>query len=1025
MQLHDNDSRGICTMAALGGNILITADSHGIMHTMILHSTYSVSSSCALPAQHTSTYTLESGLFEMSDAVLASRVGSPMACGEVLPLHEVLEVMRRKQFERKRGKWKDSISSAIQSYAKRLAQLKRRNDAVSDGSERLSPGDLVITDQLAFNLRSAGIKCVADLKTALMFATGTQKIKANKILEHTRHTMEAQEEAISSIPVHQPVTSAESRIDKKGPSNCATLLYSMAMPTRNAQQKDILNQHTFLRGVEQFEWSKRPLQHHGIFAAVERACVSHAADAATTVDDQNSVPAAINVSTVRQADSQHLAHTRVYNGKCHLLYAPFQLHLHRRKIAQLQLLVLEELAARSSFNYKFRILKESKGKTLEKIEEQLARISSIQVELGFAHVSADLVPAPEEDEARLIQVEAHELKALEWLPSAERKRREDAAMRKVQQQAAANGNKFQAIALDQMMNGSPEKRKQHQVEQLQQREPWMDIPVKAMSQAQREALKKYERQVQEAEENLRNTHRILEGECKASEEEIAVAVDTFNLHVEALQHERLWYDVQLVISQELRLSIVSTLLEAFKAAKSKALEGVKVNIRKKRLTRLRSINEGLMRRVAGYHTHYLELAHKCKLVDGCFTKAFQGLGAQAAVDLYRNVENCPTYIRYGVKHGSGVVPEPNDLLEGSYPPQRSKVNKDRLGAGKADSSGEFAGKCSWRPAGCPPVVPSWNDGPALSPEHRPEAIPESDWAQIMHYRDCRLGLLEKLAQAWGDGAACVSVMDAYAAEHMCLTNKVQEAHQQLEQVHINIQYNTIDVPIVFAGRGGQIEVTEGQLLPDMQNAVLVKRDIIQALNHAVQEQAAKVLELLEDCSQLRSNKAAIAWESSLSDLAAEHKSEHVKELQLFHVTRGVQALLDCNRSAASKNASEGKILDRLRDLSQRVQANQIKERSLKFIALTDAVAMRLEMNEELCQATTEAFLIVKRNDHIKHLDERNASDRAARTETRFKRMAIQNKLRALALTQTKERVVLLAEKETLIERNFPSFRRYT
>lgn len=195
----------------------------------------------------------------------------------------------------------------------------------------------------------------------------------------------------------------------------------------------------------------------------------------------------------------------------------------------------------------------------------------------------------------------------------------------------------------------------------------------------------------------------------------------------------------------------------------------------------------------------------------------------------------------------------------------------------------------------------------------------------MACRDCRLGLLEKLANAWETGAATVSVVDAYTAEATNLSNKIQEAHEVIQKTAHDAVQCAIDVPISFIGCGGQIEVTENQLLPNLQKAVLVNRNRIQVLNDAVHQQAAKVLERLENCSQLRSKQQGAGWELSRIDLATEHKAEHVKQLQLFHVTRRVQDLLECNRSGSCKTASEGKILERLRDLNQRLQVDPHNE----------------------------------------------------------------------------------------------------
>lgn len=165
----------------------------------------------------------------------------------------------------------------------------------------------------------------------------------------------------------------------------------------------------------------------------------------------------------------------------------------------------------------------------------------------------------------------------------------------------------------------------------------------------------------------------------------------------------------------------------------------------------------------------------------------------------------------------------------------------------------------------------------------------------------------------------VATLDAYDAETVCLGKKLQASDDETEKLMHDALVCSINVPVVFTGCGGQVEITEDTLVPDMHHAVLVHKDHINMHNSAIKQQAGKVLELRQICSHLRSRQQGIAWEISMSDLAAEHKAEHVKELQLFHVTREVQHLIDSSHEESLKKPSDLKTLEKLRDLNQRVQ----------------------------------------------------------------------------------------------------------
>lgn len=79
-----------------------------------------------------------------------------------------------------------------------------------------------------------------------------ETLRANKILDRTRHTMAVQEEALASIPAYQPVSPVDMIMDKcKQPTCQYDLLYKMAVPKLYRNQQLRLHQHAFLRRVEQ------------------------------------------------------------------------------------------------------------------------------------------------------------------------------------------------------------------------------------------------------------------------------------------------------------------------------------------------------------------------------------------------------------------------------------------------------------------------------------------------------------------------------------------------------------------------------------------------------------------------------------------------------------------------------------------------------------------------------------------------------------------------------------------------------
>lgn len=110
-----------------------------------------------------------------------------------------------------------------------------------------------------------------------------------------------------------------------------------------------------------------------------------------------------------------------------------------------------------------------------------------------------------------------------------------------------------------MMDNNPERRKPDAFEHLK-REPWMDMPLKSMTKAQREVLRDFDTAVQEVAESLKKAVRILEGERKVLEEEVITAISNFNGQLLQLYRECISHRMQIASAERARLALVSSVI---------------------------------------------------------------------------------------------------------------------------------------------------------------------------------------------------------------------------------------------------------------------------------------------------------------------------------------------------------------------------------------------------------------------------------------------------------------------------------
>jgi hypothetical protein len=93
------------------------------------------------------------------------------------------------------------------------------------------------------------------------------------------------------------------------------------------------------------------------------------------------------------------------------------------------------------------------------------------------------------------------------------------------------------------------------------REPWMDMPLQQMNKQQREAVKSFERLVQDHEEQKANARRTLEAERKTIEADIVKGINTLNNSLCALHLHFLDVCTDVAVAQQQSVDI-ALLLEA-------------------------------------------------------------------------------------------------------------------------------------------------------------------------------------------------------------------------------------------------------------------------------------------------------------------------------------------------------------------------------------------------------------------------------------------------------------------------------
>ena len=206
----------------------------------------------------------------------------------------------------------------------------------------------------------------------------------------------------------------------------------------------------------------------------------------------------------------------------------------------------------------------------------------------------------------------------------------------------------------------------------------------------------------------------------------------------------------------------------------------------------------------------------------------------------------------------------------------------------------------WTCSAYTPAVEETVDLPTSSYNHANSSDRQSCWL----CSDCKLGVDKQADAAWAQLAHTVATWDMLDAEKAHVTRNQQQAEQAARHTSSECKLGESNVPVVFELRGAQMEAFNSQLLVGLGDAALLNSAAVRRLNAVIVDEARKLLKYQRECDQVRDAAHRTQWTIQRDALAAQHKHEHIQELQLLHLGREVSQLLEPHAGARAKSAEK-------------------------------------------------------------------------------------------------------------------------
>ncbi|KAK2921789.1 hypothetical protein Q8A73_001274 [Channa argus] len=678
--------------------------------------------------------------------------------------------------------------------------------------------------------------------------------------------------------------------------------------------------------------------------------------------------------------SAHLGYSNPY------IYGQFSLNTTEQRINQIILLQDVIYHIKTAFNTEFEAVHKQKVQELNRVRDRNRHIREIMQELDMNEKLWEPSLSNSEWPERMLTVDDSEIKAERYL-TPDQKEEEERKKLEEQRHLTAKGDKSRERALDDMMDGVLEVKKD---DILQMEIPLPEFvltkPEIQWSDEEKKVHKEFEKKTKELNEEKEKYKKLLETEMKKLQAATRDATARFDETLTKLFEKKVKCEMT-IYQEELKIAYLDYSVLIEKEMTNREL-GLKLKL-EKTLAYKNKIGEEVKRHeeeLQLFQESYETIVVEDKVLDKEFRKEFTDVPTHFVDHLYKLFKRRPRVQKLRTQTDSSS-PLKEQRLCGSQTP-------DALGK----------------------MLKAMEELDA--PKNIPEGLNPSIWERFCLVRRTKVESEQKVKI----NALTLAEMQAFLQKRLdedkATQQDIKNLSDELECLHNEKNRFLADIMVQVLLKQGQVEVSTIDLTPDYTDSVLLHRSVVEDLNKTIRMFGERKIASMVECKDFRKGSIRLEWEHKMMRMQIEDLNNKVKNIQKLRLTEEQQDYLN-RTDRDSRVSKQVSILEKTIAFQEKTHLKNVQLRIKKIQQLNRQAAMKAAQNTVLEQELPNMQVAVA---EMKHIYEATASEehQATKTEERYQEIVQKKKLKTCVKAQAEELAFLQLELERLRMKNFPS-----